>query len=81
MRRERGAGGEVTLAGAAEDRTGTRIVTEHDVERKQPNVGRCINCGHHIRVTVSSTCGTCRAWHRWYSAHRLATRYLREATR
>lgn len=46
--------------------------------RKLPPLGQCISCGQHIRVTVASTCGTCQAWRRWFSAHRLASQALRE---
>lgn len=50
--------------------------------RQMPALGNCINCGQHIRLTGgATTCATCRAWHRWYRAWRLSSRYLREATR
>jgi len=47
-----------------------------------PPLGNCINCGQHIRLTAGvTTCPTCAAWRRWYSAHRIASRYLREVAR
>ena len=46
-----------------------------------PPLGNCINCGQHIRLTGGvTTCATCKAWLRWYSAHRIASRYLREVS-
>lgn len=45
-------------------------------------IGNCIACGQHIRLTAGvTTCPTCAAWRRWYSAHRIASRYLREIPR
>lgn len=47
-----------------------------------PRLGNCINCGQYIRlVGGATTCPTCSAWRRWYSAHRIASRYLREVPR
>ena len=58
---------------AQEDQLAARII---------PPLGNCINCGQHIRLTAGvTTCPTCAAWRRWYSAHRIASRYLREVQR
>lgn len=69
----------------AEDSTNTRILAERDDDGKQafPPLGRCVNCKQTITLTGPATplCTTCRAWRRWYVAHRIASRYLREATR
>lgn len=58
----------------------TGIVADPEQPRKQ-DFGACIGCG--IRIAPSSTtlrCPTCAAWRRWFSAHRIASRALREAT-
>lgn len=69
-----GAGGEVALAGAASQAQHSRIIP------LAPNVGNCILCGQHIKlVGGATTCPTCAAWRRWYSARRIAARALREA--
>lgn len=50
--------------------------------RQMPALGSCINCGQHIRLVGGATqCPTCSAWRRWFIAHRIASRYLREATK
>ncbi len=73
---ERGAGGEVALAGAAEDRERKAIIPP------MPDLGNCANCGAHVRlIGGTTTCPTCAAWHRWYSAHRIASQALRGVTR
>lgn len=44
--------------------------------------GTCIACGQHIRVDTGATrCQQCAAWRRWFIAHRIASRYLREVKR
>lgn len=78
----RGAADRGAPAGTAEDSISTPSIADQDDARKQPDFGACIGCG--IRVAPSSTtlhCPTCAAWRRWFVAHRLASRYLREATR
>lgn len=58
----------------------TEIVADAERPRKQ-DFGACIGCG--IRIAPSSgtlRCPTCAAWRRWFSAHRIASRALREAT-
>lgn len=83
MRPERGAGGAWERAGPAEETPRARIVDEPAVERKRAlSVGACVSCGQCIRlIGGATTCSTCSAWRRWYSAHRLASAALREATR
>lgn len=45
-------------------------------------LGNCINCGQHIVIAGGpSVCGTCSAWQRWYTAFKIASEALREATR
>lgn len=42
-------------------------------------LGNCANCGAHVRlIGGATTCPTCAAWRRWYSAHRVAAQALRE---
>lgn len=60
---------------SAEDRQRTAIIPPHR------GWGNCVSCGAPIRPANDATCPTCAAWHRWYSAFRVASRYLREATR
>jgi len=73
---ERGAGGERHTRRAAEEEQTAAII------RLAPRIGNCINCGQHIRLTGgATTCPTCRAWQRWYSAFRVASAALREAQR
>lgn len=74
MSGDRGAADRVAPAGTA-GRTDT-LPSMHApaAGRNHPPVGTCITCRQHIRMTIPSTCGTCRAWHRWYVAHR--RRYL-----
>lgn len=49
---------------------------------RMPELGNCANCGQRIRLVGGvTTCPTCAAWRRWYIAHRIASRYLREVTR
>lgn len=61
---------------ATQENQRTRIFASHQ------SVGNCSSCGTRIRLLRGvSTCSTCSAWSRWYSAHRLASRYLREAAR
>lgn len=72
--------------GSAESRTSTAIVAEPAEVGKQATpflrLGACVNCGQRIKLLGGvTTCPTCSAWRRWYSAHRLASRYLREAAR
>lgn len=43
-------------------------------------LGTCANCGIRL-VSGATTCPTCTAWRRWYVAHRIASRLLREAMR
>lgn len=82
MRAKRGAGGEVALAGAAEEAQRSASIAEPAERRKQPDFGACIHCGQHIRLTSgATTCPTCSAWRRWFSAHRIASRALREVPR
>ena len=70
-------------AGTAEDTQRTPILAERDADRKQPpGLGNCIRCEQHSRLLGgATTCPTCAAWRRWHIAHRIAGRYLREATR
>ncbi len=59
----------------------TTILADDEQSRKQ-DFGACIGCG--IRIAPSNTtlrCPTCAAWRRWFSAHRIASAALREATR
>lgn len=77
----RGAADRVAPVESAGDTLRTDSLADSAAERNYPPVGRCISCGQHIRMTIPSTCATCRAWHRWYSARRIASRYLREAMR
>lgn len=70
----------------AESTDDTAIVAEADGAGKQATpflrLGNCVNCGQRIKLVGGmTTCPTCSAWRRWYVAHRLASRYLREATR
>lgn len=68
----------------AESRDDRDILDDHADDRKQlPDLGRCVNCGCTIKLAGPATplCATCRAWHRWYRASRLASRHLREAHR
>ena len=84
MNRPESAAGRWQATESAEDTQRTASLAEHVEVGKQamPPIGTCINCGQHIRLTGgATTCGTCRAWHRWYRAWRLSSRYLREATR
>ena len=44
--------------------------------------GRCINCQMRIEPRAGALrCSTCAAWRRWWSAHRIASQALQEATR
>ena len=44
-------------------------------------LGKCISCGSRINlVGGATTCPTCAAWRRWYSAHRIASGYMREVS-
>jgi hypothetical protein len=79
-----GAAGRCQTTGTAEDEQRIVILAEQRTARKQamPPIGNCASCGQHIRLVGDvTTCGTCRAWHRWYRAWRLSSRYLREVTR
>lgn len=81
---EKGASGRLAPTRNAEDSTNTEILDDHADDRKQlPDLGRCVNCGCTIKLAGPATplCATCRAWHRWYRAFRLASQYLREARR
>lgn len=72
-------GGDRGTAGQTRDDTAS--IADAGSEGKQ-DFGTCIGCGIRIAPSVSSSmCGTCRAWHRWYISHRIASRYLRAATR
>ncbi|MBX3704613.1 MAG: hypothetical protein KF822_12630 [Steroidobacteraceae bacterium] len=52
------------------------------IRQQLADLGNCANCGQHIRLTGgATTCPTCTAWRRWYVAHRIASRLLREAMR
>lgn len=81
MRARRGggpAGGSRGTAGQTRD--DAPILADAEQPRKQ-DFGACIGCG--IRIAPSSTtvrCATCAAWRRWFSAHRIASAALREAT-
>ncbi|MCO5106649.1 MAG: hypothetical protein M9907_06175 [Burkholderiaceae bacterium] len=68
---------------SAEDIQRTEILAERDDDRKQlPDLGNCAGCGARIRLIGRATiCPTCSAWRRWYIAHRIASRYLREVAR
>lgn len=45
-------------------------------------LGNCISCGSRIAlVGGATTCPTCSAWRRWYSAHRIAAGFMREVSR
>lgn len=83
MRAETGAADRVAPAGTAGHTTDDApSIAEPAEQRKQPNFGACIGCG--IRIAPSSgtlRCPTCAAWRRWFSAHRIASRALREASR
>lgn len=47
-----------------------------------PVMGNCASRGIQIDLRgCAPNCRTCSAWHRWYSAHRLASRYLKETAR
>lgn len=84
MRPSEGAADRGAPAGTAGQHISTASLAEPAEVGKQamPPIGACINCGQHIRLTGgATTCGTCRAWHRWYRAWRLSSRYLREAQR
>lgn len=87
MRRPTEEGAGRPLGGdreSAEDVQRLVILADERTARKQavPPIGNCINCGQHIRLTGgATTCPTCTAWRRWYVAHRIASRLLREAMR
>ncbi len=75
---DRGTAGEGQRAPMIADRgdAGKQAVTPF------LRLGNCANCGQRIRLVGGvTTCPTCAAWRRWYIAHRIASRYLREATR
>jgi hypothetical protein len=77
MRPEReGAGRPWGQPGAAEESTNIAILADRG------RLGNCANCGIRIDLRGGAlNCRTCLAWHRWYSAHRLASRYLQETAR
>lgn len=83
MRPGEGAADRVAPAGTAgQTRESPPSIDDLTAERKLPALGTCIACGAHIRLTAASTtCPTCSAWRRWYVAHRIASRYLREVAR
>lgn len=73
MRERETAARDASREAAQEDQLAACII---------PPLGACINCGQHIRLVAGvTTCRTCAAWRRWYSAHRIASRYLREVQR
>lgn len=54
----------------------------HQRTRIIPFLGACINCHTRIELVGGATsCPTCSAWRRWYSAARIASGYLREGSR
>lgn len=88
MRPTERCGGRGQAPGTAgQTRESTASLTEHAEVGKQAvspflPLGACANCGIRIRLTGGiTTCPTCTAWRRWYVAHRIASRYLREAMR
>lgn len=87
MTRPEGAADRVAPAGTAGQTQRTVMIAEHGGAGKQAvspflPLGACASCGQHIRlIGGATTCPTCSAWRRWYSAHRLASRYLREVAR
>ena len=87
MRPSEGAADRVAPAGTADQAQRADSVAEPAEAGKQAVVpflrlGNCANCGIRIRlVGGATTCPTCSAWRRWYIAHRLASRYLREVAR
>ena len=53
---------------------------DDEIIRAAQKLGNCASCGQRIRlVGGATTCPTCAAWRRWFIAHRIASRYLREA--
>lgn len=87
MTRPEGAAGCWQATGTADQAQRPAMIAEHGGAGKQAvdsflRLGTCANCGQHIRlIGGATTCPTCSAWRRWYSAHRLASRYLREVAR
>lgn len=81
MPARKGASGREWGPGRIAEDISSASIAEPAERRKQPNFGACIGCG--IRIAPSSTtlhCATCSAWRRWFSAHRIASQALREAT-
>lgn len=60
-----------------------RMVNEPDaIFAPRAGWGNCLSCGSRIRLMAgATTCPTCSAWRRWYSAHRIASGALREVER
>lgn len=78
MRRpaEERCGGRGQAPGTAED------VQLGDIIPPARGWGNCVACGATIHpARGATTCPTCAAWHRWYSAFRIASRYLRGVPR
>lgn len=47
-----------------------------------PSLGNCISCRQRIRlIGGATTCPTCAVWRRWFVAHRIAKRHLREVSK
>lgn len=73
--------------GAARPLGGDRGTAEHAKDdtaiiAAAQYLGNCINCGSRIELVGGATsCPTCSAWKRWYSAQRIACGYMREASR
>lgn len=64
---------------ALQEQQRTEIVA--DAEHTIKHYGACIGCGARITPsTATLRCPTCAAWARWFSAHRVASAALREAT-
>jgi len=76
MRAKRGAGGEVALAGTAEEVQRSASIAEPEHSRKQASLGKCV-CGAEIGAVHTMGCKTCSAWARWRSAFRIAANALR----
>lgn len=75
--RTRGAGGEVALAGAAEEAQRTPSINDAEQPRKQVALGFCV-CGADIDSNLHTLgCRTCSAWARWRSAFRVAMSAIR----
>lgn len=85
MRPSKGAADRVAPAGTAGQHISTASVDAPAEVGKQAvspvlRLGTCANCGIRL-VSGATTCPTCTAWRRWYVAHRIASRLLREAMR